>query len=234
MVQDWDSHSLLIVIRRCLSWNVLPMSLPPHRVREVLLQLPLTGTSLLLPQTTWDEWCLISMFSRDSASSFFKLVTSWTAAMMSMDSACKLLVSDNRELKLLLVITRLPTKSVVVMANRRVDASVRASGDQPTDLSALIDSKHVTIAKCRALNRWRASIRSTHLVRHKSFNLCTDDEGLAVSIASSSFRCRLGCAWKKRETRFTTPIMFRTHCTSRDLTTAKLIEAIRCAMGVES
>ena len=83
----------------------------------------------------------------------FFFLTSWTAAMMSLDSACKLLVSGSRELKLLLVITRLLTKLVVVMASRRFDASVRASDDQPSDPSALIDLKQVTIDKRRALNR---------------------------------------------------------------------------------
>ena len=71
---------------------------------------------------------------------------------MSFDSACKLHVRGSKQLKLLLVITRALTKSVVVMANKRVLVSVRESGDQPSDPTAKTVSKQATIEVYRFLN----------------------------------------------------------------------------------
>ena len=72
---------------------------------------------------------------------------------MSLDSDCKLFVRDFRQFKLLLVITRALTKSVVVIAVRSVDASVSESEDQLPDPSAEMDSKQETTEENRSLNR---------------------------------------------------------------------------------
>ena len=90
---------------------------------------------------------------------------------MSLDSACKLLVRGERQLRLLLTITRAVTNSVLVMADSSVEASVRESDDHKVDPSDEIASKQETTDENNDLNRWSASIRSTHLVRHKSFSL---------------------------------------------------------------
>ena len=73
---------------------------------------------------------------------------------MSLDSDCKLFVRGFRQFKLLLVIKRALTKSVVVIAVRSVDASVSESEDQlPPDPSAEMDSKQETTEENRSLNR---------------------------------------------------------------------------------
>ena len=75
-------------------------------------------------------------------------------------------------------------KLVVVIASRRVLASVSESDDHKVEPSKDMLSKHDTIDGCRSFNRSRASIHSIHRVRQRSFNLCTVEDGCVMLIGS--------------------------------------------------
>ncbi len=121
-------------------------------------------------------------------------VTAW---ITSLDSAWRLRVSHSKKWSIDDVITRALTNSVVDIASKSVLASVVESGDHCARPSNEIISMQTAIDWCSSQNRSRASICSIHLVRHRSLSLWTLASGWVLSISSSSFLWRLGCAGKK-------------------------------------
>lgn len=129
----------------------------------------------------------------------FTSLISETAWMISLASAWRLFVYANKYFKQAFVITRALKKSVVVMANRRVQESVRESKDHLLEPSEEMLSIHATIEGWSVWNLSIASICSIHRVRQRSFNLRTENSGWVVSMASSSFLWRFGWAEKNME-----------------------------------
>lgn len=64
---------------------------------------------------------------------------------------------------------------------------VSESGVQQLDPSAEMVSKQETNDECSLLNHYKASILSTHRVRHRYLSFFTADPGCVCSMASSSF-----------------------------------------------
>ena len=148
MVENWNCDCSLEVFGRSWCWSVCPVMLattcPGH-----WWCCSNTATHLgdcFEPLVGWVSTFSL-MFLRDDV----RLSTSETAWTMSFASCWRLQVRPKREWRHSLVMIRELMNSVVVMACRRVWASVKDSGDHMLEPSAAVTmlSKQATMEECR-------------------------------------------------------------------------------------